>query len=81
MNEQAATEGCPLMGELVALLAEEQPTFPLSEQEHLFQRLLDLEKRARAESADAVVLAAISSARRMSGVAATALWPPRVRGH
>jgi hypothetical protein len=81
MNEQATTEGCPFMRELVALLAEEQPAFPLSEREHLFQRLLNLERRARAESADAVVQAAIASARRMSGVAATAFWPPRVRGH
>ena len=81
MNEQATTESCPFMRELVALLAEEQPTFPLSEQEHLFQRLLELESRARAERADAVVQAAIASARRMSGVAATTIWPPRVRGH
>lgn len=81
MAEQAQEEGCRFMRELVALLAEEQPGFPLSEQEHLFQQLLDLEKRAEAEGADAVVRAAIASARRMSGVVAAALWPPRVRGH
>ncbi|MCY1644749.1 MULTISPECIES: hypothetical protein [Methylorubrum] len=81
MAEQAQEEGCRFMRELVALLAQEQPNFPLSEQEHLFQQLLDLEKRAEAEGADAVVRAAIASARRMSGVVAAALWPPRVRGH
>lgn len=81
MAEQGPEEGCRFMRELVALLAQEQPNFPLSEQEHLFQQLLDLEKRAEVEDADAVVRAAIASARRMSGVAATALWPPRVRRH
>jgi hypothetical protein len=81
MNEQNPQDGCGFMRELVATLAEEQPTFPLTEQEYLFQRLLELEKRAAAESADDVVRVAIASARRMPGVAATALRPPQVRGH
>ncbi|WP_186813069.1 hypothetical protein [Methylorubrum extorquens] len=81
MADQAPEEACRFMRELVALLAEEQPDFPLSEQEHLFQQLLDLEKRAEVEDADAVVRAAIASARRVSGVVATALWTPHVRGH
>lgn len=81
MNEQFPEEGCRFMRELIAILAEEQPTSPLNEQEHLFQQLLSLERRARAEGADAVVLAAIASARRMSGVAATVVWPAYIRGH
>lgn len=72
---------CGLIRELVTILAEEAPETPLSEQEHLFERLLDLERRAREEGADAVALTAIASARRMAGVAATVIVPPHIHGH
>lgn len=72
---------CPFLKELLSVLAEGQPSWPLSAPESLFQRLLDLEKRAREADAPLSSLEAIASVRRLAGIAATSPMLARVCGH
>lgn len=81
MNQQTRTEACAYMRELFEILTAEDSASPSGEQEGLFRRLLDLEKRAQGKGADTASLAAIATARRTAGASVADIWPPRIRGH
>lgn len=72
---------CPFLRELLVILGSEQPSWPLTQQESLLQRLLDLEKRAREAEAPTSSQETIASVRRLAAIAATAPDLPHVRGH
>lgn len=81
MYEPDDMKVCSFLRELLFTLAQQQPSWPLTEHESLLQRLLDLEKRARESAAAPASQEAIASVRRLAAIAATSPLMTRVCGH